>query len=84
MPAFFAYLCNDIERVQMRALSVIAQQVHTANIYLDLIYARLKKVALGCVRNSSPPFRKPRPLKNFNVRTNLFKNTFPARTLFRF
>ena len=57
MPAFFAYLCNDIERVQMRALSVIAQQVHTANIYLDLIYARLKKVALGCVRNSSPPFR---------------------------
>ena len=31
------------------------QQVHTAKIYLDVIYASLKKDALGCARNSLPP-----------------------------
>ena len=31
------------------------QQVHTAKIYLDVIYASLKKDTLGCARNSLPP-----------------------------
>ena len=30
------------------------QQVHTTKLYLDSIYARLKKDAPDCVRNSSP------------------------------
>ena len=32
----------------------IVYQVHTTKLYLDSIYARLKKDAPDCVRNSSP------------------------------
>ena len=49
-----AYLCNDIERVQRRALSVIAPASSYHETLSDSIYARLKKDAPDCVRNSSP------------------------------